>query len=155
MRLVIIGTLLVSFSTGAVDVSQLTWLSGCWAYDGKESGSGEYWTAPAAGTMLAVSRTIRDSETAGFEFLRIAETDSHSLTLFASPSGQPPTAFDMISLTDREVTFENPDHDFPQRIVYRLGENATLLGRIEGQSDGQLVVVSFPMTRIDCNEFGR
>ena len=105
--------------------------------------------------MLAISRTVRDSKTIGFEYLRITETGGESLILVAAPSGQNPTRFSLLSLTDNEVVFENPAHDFPQRIIYRLGNGGTLLGRIEGESDGRNKVVDFPMTRIDCATFGQ
>jgi len=109
---------------------------------------------PAGGTMFAVSRIVQDGRTVAFEYLRIAETDTHSLTLFASPSRQQPAQFDLTSLTKTEVVFENPEHDFPQRIIYRLSDEDHLLGRVEGQSDGQLVAIDFPMTRVDCEDFG-
>jgi len=154
VRLIAALLLAGSLPLAAADISQLTWLSGCWAYDGKDSGSGEYWMPPAGGTMFAVSRTVRDGRTVAFEYLRIAETDTHSLTLFATPSQQPPAQFDLASLTKTEVVFENPQHDFPQRIIYRLSDEDHLLGRVEGQSDGQLVAIDFPMTRVDCEDFG-
>jgi hypothetical protein len=49
-----------------------------------------------------------------------------------------------------EVVFENPEHDFPQRIIYRLIANGKLLGRIEGVVDGTERSADFPMTRSDC-----
>lgn len=140
--------------SAATDISQLSWLSGCWAYDNKDAGSGEYWMPPAGTTMLAVNRTVRQSKTVGFEYLRIEETVSGSLALFASPSGQSPARFDMKRLATNEVIFENLTHDFPQRIIYRLLERGTLLGRIEGQSDGTDVAIDFPMTAIDCEDLG-
>lgn len=146
--------ILLSTVPVSADISNLSWLSGCWAYDGKDAGSGEYWMPPAGNTMLAVSRTVRGSKTVSFEYLRIETTPSGSLALFAAPSGQIPSRFDMKSMTTGEVVFENADHDFPQRIVYRmLGEDA-LLGRIEGKSDGRDLVIDFPMTAIDCENLG-
>ena len=146
--------LMTSLPAAAADISQLNWLSGCWAYDDQDIGSGERWTAPIGGMMFAVSRTIRDGKTVAFEYLYIVETDAHALQLMAAPSGQAATRFDMVSLTKIEVIFENAKHDFPQRIIYRLGDNGTLLGRIEGQSDGRKVTVDFPMTRTDCGDLG-
>lgn len=154
MRRFLTLLLLAGLPVVAANVSQLSWLAGCWAYDGQETGSGEYWMSPAGGTMFAVSRNVRDGRTVGFEYLRIAETKEQSLVLFASPSGQSPAQFGLLSLTDAEVVFENPDHDFPQRIIYRLGDTDTLLGRIEGKSDGQDIAIDFPMTRTDCGELG-
>lgn len=145
--------LLMAGLPAAADITRLSWLSGCWAYDGQEPGSGEIWMRPAGGSMLAVSRTIRDGRTIGFEYLRIAETDGDSLALFASPSAKTPVRFDLVDLTDSEVVFENPEHDFPQRIRYRLGADGTLLGHIEGLADGKSVAVDFPMTAVDCKEF--
>ena len=154
MRLIASILLLSSLPVAAANISDLTWLSGCWAYDDKDSGSGEYWMPPAGGTMFAISRSVRDGRTVAFEYLRITEDDEHSLTLFASPSGQLQAQFYLASLTDNEIVFENPDHDFPQRIIYQLRDSDRLVGRIEGQADGQAVAVDFPMTRMDCTDFG-
>ncbi len=153
MRLTLIITLLISLSAAA-DISRLGWMSGCWAYDGAEPGSGEYWMPPVGGTMFAVSRSIRDSRTVAFEYLRIEESGDGSLALFASPSGQSPARFDMVSLTNNEVVFENSEHDFPQRIIYRLAQDSRLIGRIEGQSNGQLKSIEFPMSKINCDSLG-
>ena len=153
MRLTAILILLVSLSAAA-DISRLGWMSGCWAYDDAEPGSGENWMPPVGGTMFAVSRTIRDSRTVAFEYLRIEDTGEGSLALFALPSGQSPARFDMVSLTDNEVVFENSEHDFPQRIIYRLTQDGRLIGRIEGQSNGQLKSIEFPMSRVNCDSPG-
>jgi hypothetical protein len=153
VRLTLIITLLISLSAAA-DISRLGWMSGCWAYDGAEPGSGEYWMPPVGGTMFAVSRSIRDSRTVAFEYLRIEESGDGSLALFASPSGQSPARFDMVSLTNNEVVFENSEHDFPQRIIYRLAQDSRLIGRIEGQSNGQLKSIEFPMSKINCDSLG-
>ena len=150
MRLLTILLILTGVPTVAADLTQLSWLSGCWAYDGSDPGSGEYWMRPMGGSMLAVSRTVKDDRTVGFEYLRIAEVDGESLALFASPSGKPATRFDLIKLTDTEVVFEKPEHDFPQRIIYSLAEGDALLGRIEGLFDGKSVAIDFPMTSVDC-----
>ena len=153
MRLIVLATLLISLSAAA-DISRLGWMSGCWAYDDAEPGSGEYWMPPVGGTMFAVSRSIRDSRTVAFEYLRIEESAEGSLALFASPSGQSPARFDMVSLTNNEVVFENPEHDFPQRIIYRLAQDSRLIGRIERQFNGRPKSIDFPMSRIDCDSLG-
>jgi hypothetical protein len=145
--------LLISLSAAA-DISRLGWMSGCWAYDDAEPGSGEYWMPPVGGTMFAVSRSIRDSKTVAFEYLRIEESGEGALALFASPSGQSPARFDMVSLTNNEVVFENTEHDFPQRIIYRLAQDSRLIGRIEGQSNGLLKSIEFPMSKINCDSLG-
>ena len=51
-----------------------------------------------------------------------------------------------------ELIFENPQHDFPQRVIYRLQTDGSLLGRIEGVSKGKEKAVDFPMTRAGCDD---
>ena len=105
---------------------------------------------PAGSTMIGVSRSVRNGETVAFEFIRIVEQEGGGLQFIASPSGQNTARFSLFSLSDREVIFENPDHDFPQRIIYRLMSDEDLLGRIEGTIDGKERAVDFPMKKIDC-----
>lgn len=100
--------------------------------------------------MLGISRSVRDGRTVAFEFIRIVELVGGELAFIASPSGQNTTQFSMTSLGDREVIFENPDHDFPQRIIYRLISDEELLGRVEGTMNGAERALDFPMKKIDC-----
>ena len=44
--------------------------------------------------------------------------------------------------------------DISQRIICRLSDDSHLLGRAEGQSDGHQIAIDFPMTRVDCKDFG-
>jgi len=132
-------------------VEALSWLAGCWAAEGGEAGSGESWTAPAGGTMLGVNRTVRGGSTRAHEFLLIRETEAGGLELVAHPSDQPPASFGLVRLGEREATFENPEHDFPQRIVYRLDGQGVLRARIEGTIAGEARAVDFPMRRVACD----
>ena len=131
-------------------IDDLAWLSGCWASANQEPGSTEQWMPPAGGTMIGANRSVRDGKTVAFEFMRIVEHEDGGLEFIASPSGQNTASFAMSSLADHEVVFENPDHDFPQRVIYRLVSNEDLVGRIEGTIDGVERAVDFPMKKIDC-----
>lgn len=127
-------------------LAKLAWLQGCWAADGGERGSGEHWMAPAGGSMLGMSRSVRKGRTAGYEFLRIARDTDGRLAFTALPSGQPQAVFPLLRQDEDTVVFENPAHDFPQRVIYRrIGPNG-LHARIEGKGRG----IDFPMTRVDC-----
>jgi hypothetical protein len=70
-----------------------------------------------------------------FEFLRIADT-ADGFSYFASPAGRAPVEFKLHAMGERRVTFENPQNDFPQRIIYwRDGDS--LMARIEGRVGGK------------------
>lgn len=61
--------LLTSPKLSAADINDLKWLSGCWALDNQERGSGENWMSPAGGSMIGVSRIVADGKTVAFEYM--------------------------------------------------------------------------------------
>lgn len=150
-RCISIVTAVLASAPVQADLSQLSFLTGCWSKDGHEPGSLEQWTAPAGRSMLAVNRTVRNGRTVAFEFLRIVELDDGRIDLITSPSGQETTRFSLLFAKSHEVRFENAEHDFPQRISYRLIDDTTLLGWIEGVVNGEQRSVEFPMTKTDCD----
>ena len=144
----VISLLLVSTAHG--DLSELQWLAGCWTQDGRDAGSVEQWTLPAGGTMLGMNRIVSGGRTVAFEYMRIAVNKDDMIEFIASPSGQETARFKMVSMNENEVVFENPEHDFPTRIIYRLLSDGSLLGRIEGIDKGTPRTAEFPMTRTEC-----
>ena len=136
----------------AQDVSRLSWLSGCWQSDAKSETNfvSEIWTKPAGETMFGIGRTIKNGKTTAFENLRIVRQDG-TLFYIARPSdAKVDTPFKLKTLSEKEAIFENPEHDFPQRIIYRLGENNTLVARVEGTKNGKTSGFDFPFVRIKC-----
>ena len=127
--LAIAGTVFAS-TDRAPSATQLDWLAGCWGEIGKTS-TEECWLPARGGTMLGVHRDAH-ADGAIFEYLRIVWQADGSVVYHASPMGKPATAFALVEVTARAVRFENPEHDWPQRIVYEQGPDDTLLVRAEG-----------------------
>lgn len=127
----------------------LTWLSGRWCGGAGSERVEEIWLEPNGEHLLGVSRTTKDGQLASFEFLRIGPGDRVP-TYFAQPGGRPPTAFAHTDGGDAWVRFENPAHDFPQRIEYRR-DGDRLRAEIAGPGDdGKELVIGFDYTR--CGE---
>jgi hypothetical protein len=133
-------------------INDLAWLKGCWSLNRNGRETTEHWLRPAGGTMLGISRTVADRKTVEFEFTQIRQDEKGDIFFIAKPSGQPEATFKMIKGSAHEVIFENPQHDFPQRVIYRLQGDGALLGRIEGVSKGKEKSVDFPMTRVRCDD---
>ena len=89
--------------------------------------------------MLGLSRTVVSDEAVGFEFLRIVANDDGVFYL-AQPNGRPPTRFELVEQSHRYVRFENPEHDHPKVIHYRLTEEGTLVATIAGDEGEQELV---------------
>jgi hypothetical protein len=132
-------------------LNSLSWLAGCWAPESGEPGSVEHWLPPAGGTMLATSRTIKNGKTVEYEFIGIHTESDGRIVYTARPSRQRETSFVASSIGSASAIFENPSHDFPQRVIYRLRPDGGLAARIEGVRCGNLRHVDFPMKRVSCD----
>lgn len=109
-------------------LQDLHWLSGCWERGGEGWSSVEQWMKPSGSSMLGMSRTVRGDRTVEHEFIILAPDTGGVLTYTAYPSGQKPASFRLVEWSERHAVFENLEHDFPQRVIYRLGW--------EGEGDG-------------------
>jgi len=130
-------------------VSRLSWLSGCWAYEGEGFSRQEQWMQPRGGTMIGMSRTVSGGRTVEYEYLRI-EPRGGRLAYVALPSGQAEATFLQAELTDTTVVFEDAAHDFPQRIVYERQPGGAIAAWIEGEIDGETRVIEFPLIPERC-----
>jgi hypothetical protein len=107
-------------------MAHVEWIAGVWT--GARGGSTieERWAPPAGGSMLAVSRTLRDGLMSAFEFLCIVERDG-GLVYTAMPNGRTPaTDFTLTKIDDSSATFENPAHDYPKMIRYTKRPDGSL-----------------------------
>lgn len=146
-------TSLASVGAFAADegIDRVAWLAGCWQGHFGEPGTVEQWLAPAGGTMLGVSRTVKQGKTVEFEFMQLRQLPDGVLAFVAQPSGRPPTVFRALILRSTEAVFESPEHDFPQRVSYSRPEESRLLARIEGVRNGETRRIEFSFSRVSCD----
>jgi len=130
-------------------VSDLHWLTGCWERNADGRHTTEQWMRPDGQTMLGMSRTVVNERTREYEFLRIQQNEKGEIHYIALPSEQSEASFKLVKLDGHEAVFENPEHDFPQRIVYRL-QGDDLFARIEGIVEGKHKGIDFPMKSVKC-----
>ena len=120
----------------------LDWMAGHWCVDMGGDTVEELWLPPHGGVMVGLGRTRNAERTTGFEYLRIADFDGVQ-SFIAQPGGRPPTSFRRTAGGEDWVRFENPDHDFPQRIEYRR-EGEVLHAEVAGPGeDGEEAVIGF------------
>jgi hypothetical protein len=143
----VIASFLVIGVAGAADPDpSLDWIGGHWCVGLGEEIVEEVWLPPHGGVALGLGRTRTDDRTTAFEYLRIADHDG-TLSYIAQPGGRPSTVFKRTAGGERWIRFENPDHDFPQRIEYRRdgdGLHAEIAGPGE---NGREIVISFDYSR--------
>ena len=110
------------------------WLAGGWVMESPSgSWSEEWWTPPRGGLMMGAGRSGKGAAMGWWEHTRIEEMGG-KISFCALPKGQTGACFTATSVTPTEIVFENPAHDYPQRIRYAL-EGSELRAEIS-QLDG-------------------
>jgi hypothetical protein len=148
-KVVLLGLLTLSslIAQATSDVADLRWIAGHWAGPAGGAHVEEHWIAPNSGLMLGVSRTAHRDRIVAFEFLRI-EKRSDGIYYVAQPGGRPPTDFKLIRSASTLAVFENPAHDHPKIISYRLEDGNTLVATIEGDEGGKRRRQQFRFQRV-------
>jgi hypothetical protein len=129
----LIFLLLTNLAPQTTTLADLSWLTGDWqTAPGGRAQIEEHWTRAAGGSMLGMGRTIAGNKTYEFEYLRI-EQRADGIYYVAHPRGQcPGTDFKLTRSSATELVFENPQHDFPKRIIYRKTGDDILAASIDG-----------------------
>lgn len=152
IRLLACAVLVLSIETGSAQtangIERASWLQGCWELTTAARTVEEIWTTARGGSMIGVSRTIRGGKLTEYEVIVLREQGDR-LAYEAHPSGQSAATFLSTSISAQELVFENPAHDFPQQIGYRL-EGDSLLAWIRGTQNGQERRLEFPYKRARC-----
>ena len=138
-----IVALLAAATIGATDFS---WMVGTWSETKGGTTTREMWMPPLDGAMSGLTQTNAGGRLVSVEAASIT-IEPAGVTFTARPQGQAPTAFVLKPGKAGEAVFENPAHDFPQRVIYRrCGQD--LCARIEGAMDGKPQAMDWRYTRI-------
>jgi hypothetical protein len=93
--------------------------------------------------MLGMSRTVAGDKTIEFEYLRI-EQRADGIYYVAHPKARcPGTDFKLTRASATEAVFENPQHDFPKRIIYRKTGDNSLSASIDGGEGTRAITFSY------------
>jgi hypothetical protein len=149
-KLVLLFSLGVSslLAQAASGLAELGWIAGHWAGPAGRANVEEHWIAPLGSLMLGVGRTAVGERIVAFEFLRI-EKRADGIYYVAQPGGRPPTDFKLTRSSGTSAVFENPKHDHPKIISYRLEDTRTLVATIEGDEGGQHKKQEFRFQRVE------
>jgi len=113
-----LALLLTAQSAPRPHVNDLAWLSGRWVTSANGRWTEEHWSAPRAGTMIGYSWTGEGETIREYEYLRLQAGEDDGIVYLAQPNGGAGVGFHLARAEGTSATFENPTHDFPQRIRY-------------------------------------
>jgi hypothetical protein len=142
MKLFLIILLLALLSTGCSDgertkqerVNRLSWLNGFWVMKEGDGMVTEEWKTVNDSLMEGKSDFIKGDSVIPFETIRLFRRDT-SFFYEAKAAGQnneQPVEFKLNSYSDSGFVAENPQHDFPKRITYRLINKDSIHAFVDG-----------------------
>lgn len=139
--------LLASDSRGVAGLEPLSWMLGDWAFTRDGVTTGERWRRTDDLAWEGYGFMVKEGDTSRTEDLRLLVLQGEVFYISKVGHNPLPVAFKLISGSDSACVFENPSHDFPQRIRYRRTE-AGITARIEGESSGKPRSAEFPFVAI-------
>ncbi|WP_416305069.1 DUF6265 family protein [Neptunicella sp. SCSIO 80796] len=96
------------------------WLVGNWSTQGQTTQITESWQQISTDTLEGQGSTIKAGQVVTEESLRLVLMGNELFYLAKVPHNPLPVAFKLTQCSEHQARFDNAQHDFPNRIEYRL-----------------------------------
>lgn len=140
-----------NISSNFTQIEKANWLIGAWQNNSAKVNVSEIWKKKNDSTYIGQGRTIMGKDTVSSESISMEQRDKQLFyisTVKNQNNGQG-VKFTLTSSTDKQLVFENPAHDFPQKISYTVITNDSLVTEVSGMMKGKPRSEKFPMTRVE------
>jgi len=129
------------------DLSQFSWLQGKWEGTADDEQIAEQWQPINGNTMSGSGWAIAGQDTVFKEQMTIEQRgeDIFYIAMVAENGG--PVDFKYTGEKNDSIVFENPQHDFPQRVVYFKQGAEKLYACIDGLIKGSYAKMEFSYTK--------
>jgi hypothetical protein len=126
------------------------WLLGRWEQTTPKRTIYEIWTSNSDSTYSGKSYLLKEKDTIVLETVSLLQKEG---VLFYIPTvtnqnNSMPVSFKLTFTSGNKLVFENPGHDFPQKITYTLISSDSLMAEISGTLNDKEQLRQFPMKRI-------
>jgi hypothetical protein len=133
------------------ELEKANWLLGEWEKTDSLGTLKENWQSFDDSTFVGQSYyIINKKDTVHNEQIQLIEDNEH-LIYSATVKGEnndEPIPFQMTTDEDSLLVFENPKHDFPQKIEYKLMKDNSLVAKISGKIKGKVSSESYLMKKV-------
>jgi hypothetical protein len=125
------------------------WMLGTWENDIEQGKLTETWEKANDSTLNGKSYFIKDKDTLNNETVMLMQkgNDLFYIPTVIGQNNNEPVIFKLTKGTATQLVFENPKHDFPQKITYRQITKDSILAEISGIENGKAASETYPMKR--------
>ena len=131
-------------------LTKAAWLIGTWENKTPKGSIYETWNKVSANQFAGKSYIVKEKDTIVFETMRLVQ-EQDGLFYIPTVKNQNdglPVRFASKTISETQLVFENPHHDFPQIISYTKITADSLVAEISGTKNGQERKQIFPMKRV-------
>lgn len=131
-------------------MDKASWLIGKWGNTSKEGNLTETWTKENDSLYRGETYFVVGGKDTVFSEKVDLIQDNDKLSYIVSVPGQnneKPVRFDMTSMNDSLIVFENPAHDYPNKIVYNKIGKDSVVAEIFGVQKGKPATEKFAMKK--------
>ena len=132
------------------ELEKANWLLGKWQTATPNGNLQEIWTLKNDSTFSGQSYFINKKDTMHSEIIDLVE-DKGVLLYISTIKGDNhdlPTTFNFKETEENQLQFENPKHDYPSKILYKLKDSLHLDIAIFGKLLGKKSVENFVLSKI-------
>lgn len=141
----------MSESINAQSINDFGFLLGKWKMETPKGTIFEEWEVSDRTKLKGSSYKVKDNDTTLLENLELSIEDDgvYYIPTVINQNDGKPVRFKLISSKEQVYIFNNPEHDFPQTIVYLPKDKNNLHARIEGKYNGSEASSEFIYKRVE------
>ena len=125
-------------------------LPGKWQCNSGDEIITETWSVITDSLYNGTTSIITNTDTFFMENIRLEKkgTEIYYIPQVSNQNGGLPIPFKMTSATKEVLIFENPDHDFPQKITYTFISADSVVATVSGEVENRKEERKFEMHRV-------
>ena len=132
------------------NIQQADWLIGTWESVTSEGSSYEAWKKISHTEFRGQSYMLKGTDTVVFETIQLIQeqSDLYYIPKVKDQNKGQAVKFKAKTISQTQLVFENPEHDFPQLIGYNKINSDSLVAEISGTTDGKNEKQTFALKRV-------
>lgn len=130
-------------------LEKAAWLLGSWENNSEEGKMSETWVEDHENAYSAKTYFSIGKDTVFRELSRLEETGSNLQCVISieGENDEKPVTFKMTKQSEQNLVFENPKHNFPNKITYQH-KGDSVIAEISGMQKGKFAKQRFGMVRV-------